>query len=69
MLRFCIVRYAGKKNVTVVLTSHSYGAWEGWGTSLCWWAKIFGDRDDLADLFFRSPSPPLLFLCLCDFVT
>lgn len=29
-----------------------WGAWEGWGTSLCWWAKAFGDRDDLADLFF-----------------
>ena len=28
--------------------------WEGWGTSLCWWAKIFGQRDDLADLFFTT---------------
>src|SRR5688500_7074920 len=22
--------------------------WEGWGTSLAWWAKAFGDRDDIA---------------------
>lgn len=29
-------------------------AWEGWGASLAWWAKIFGDRDDLADLFFTT---------------
>lgn len=28
------------------------GTWEGWGTSLAWWAAAFGDRDDLADIFF-----------------
>ena len=27
-------------------------AWEGWGTSLAWWATAWGDRDDLADAFF-----------------
>ena len=32
----------------------SWGKWEGWGTSLCWWAKIFGDRDDIADLLFTT---------------
>jgi galactan endo-1,6-beta-galactosidase len=26
--------------------------WEGWGTSLAWWANSFGARDDLADLLF-----------------
>ncbi|HZB97496.1 MAG TPA: glycoside hydrolase [Candidatus Sulfotelmatobacter sp.] len=26
--------------------------WQGWGTSLCWWAKAFGDRVDLAEIFF-----------------
>ena len=30
----------------------SYGIWEGWGTSLAWWAKAYGNRDDLADAFF-----------------
>ena len=29
-----------------------WGAWEGWGTSLCWWGKAHGNRDDLADIFF-----------------
>ena len=29
-----------------------WGTWEGWGTSLCWWANAYGDRDDLADLIF-----------------
>jgi galactan endo-1,6-beta-galactosidase len=32
----------------------SWGVWEGWGTSLAWWAKVFGTRDDLADLMFTT---------------
>jgi galactan endo-1,6-beta-galactosidase len=32
--------------------AQSHGQWEGWGTSLCWWAKMLGDRDDIADLLF-----------------
>jgi galactan endo-1,6-beta-galactosidase len=35
-----------------------HGAWEGWGTSLAWWANVFGDRDDFADLFFTTKSVP-----------
>ncbi len=35
-----------------VSPSTSRGTWEGWGTSLAWWAQQFGDRDDLADLMF-----------------
>ncbi|HET9143795.1 glycoside hydrolase [Actinophytocola sp.] len=31
-----------------------FGRWEGWGTSLAWWANVFGDRDDLADLWFTT---------------
>jgi galactan endo-1,6-beta-galactosidase len=30
------------------------GRWEGWGTSLSWWAAAFGARDDLADLLFTT---------------
>jgi len=30
----------------------TWGAWEGWGVSLCWWANVFGDEDILADLTF-----------------
>ena len=32
------------------------GSWEGWGTSLAWWANVFGDRDDFADLFFTTKT-------------
>lgn len=32
------------------------GGWEGWGTSLAWWANVFGDRDDFADLFFSTKT-------------
>lgn len=35
-----------------------YGLWEGWGTSLAWWANLFGDRDDFADIFFTTASVP-----------
>ncbi|MGW1029364.1 beta-1,6-galactanase [Streptomyces sp. NPDC002577] len=34
----------------------TYGNWEGWGTSLAWWANVFGNRDDFADLFFTTKS-------------
>lgn len=34
--------------------ARTQGAWEGWGISLCWWAKVFGDRDELADLLFTT---------------
>jgi galactan endo-1,6-beta-galactosidase len=37
-----------------------WGAWEGWGVSLAWWANVFGDRDDLADLLFTERTVPLL---------
>lgn len=37
---------------TTVDPSTTWGTWEGWGTSLCWWGKAYGDRDDLADLMF-----------------
>jgi len=36
--------------------SATYGTWEGWGTSLAWWANVFGARDDFADLFFTMNS-------------
>ncbi|WP_151475882.1 glycoside hydrolase [Streptomyces albicerus] len=34
----------------------SYGRWEGWGTSLAWWANVFGARDDFADIFFTTKN-------------
>lgn len=37
---------------TTIDAESNWGTWDGWGTSLAWWAKVFGDRDDLADTFF-----------------
>lgn len=34
--------------------ARTQGVWEGWGVSLCWWAKVFGDRNDLADVLFTT---------------
>ncbi|NGO06500.1 beta-1,6-galactanase [Streptomyces sp. HC44] len=34
----------------------TYGRWDGWGTSLAWWANVFGARDDFADIFFTTKS-------------
>lgn len=28
--------------------------WDGWGVSLAWWGKVYGDRDDLADAVFTT---------------
>ncbi|KAK3367600.1 glycoside hydrolase superfamily [Podospora didyma] len=44
-------------DITTTLDAKSnLGAWEGWGTSLAWWAATFGTRDDLADIFFTTKS-------------
>ncbi|HTI98052.1 MAG TPA: glycoside hydrolase [Dongiaceae bacterium] len=37
----------------------TWGVWEGWGTSLCWWANVFGPRADLADLLFTTNAVTL----------
>ena len=39
--------------VTVV-PGVNWGQWEGWGVSLCWWAKAYGADDELADVFFTQ---------------
>src|SRR5690242_18078480 len=43
---------------TVINPATDYGAWEGWGASLSWWAGAFGDNDTLADLFFTLGDVP-----------
>ncbi|MGW2686131.1 beta-1,6-galactanase [Streptomyces sp. NPDC001414] len=46
-----------RADATVAVSpSASYGTWEGWGTSLAWWANVFGARDDFADIFFTTKS-------------
>ncbi|KAE8910507.1 Endo-beta-1,6-galactanase [Phytophthora fragariae] len=42
--------YTVKTDASTTLIS----SWEGWGTSLCWWANAFGDREDIADLLFTQ---------------
>ncbi len=32
----------------------TWGVWDGWGASLAWWGKVFGDQEQLADLFFTT---------------
>jgi galactan endo-1,6-beta-galactosidase len=39
---------------TRINPSDARGTWEGWGCSLAWWANVFGNRDDLADLLFTK---------------
>ncbi|KAK4159048.1 glycoside hydrolase family 30 protein [Cladorrhinum sp. PSN259] len=41
---------------TVIDAKSNRGTWEGWGTSLAWWAAAFGNRDDLADIFFTTKT-------------
>ncbi|KAF1335653.1 Equilibrative nucleoside transporter, partial [Globisporangium splendens] len=43
---------AADYTVTVKGKDAALTQWEGWGTSLCWWANEFGDRADIADLLF-----------------
>src|SRR5688572_11721478 len=37
---------------TIVNPGTTWGVWEGWGASLCWWANVFGQRDDMANVLF-----------------
>ncbi|KAG3121061.1 hypothetical protein PI124_g62 [Phytophthora idaei] len=39
-----------------ITTTPILESWEGWGTSLSWWANVFGDREDIADVFFSNLS-------------
>lgn len=41
---------------TTISSSTNWGTWEGFGVSLAWWAKAFGTRSDLADIFFSTKS-------------
>lgn len=45
---------ATQRDTVKIDPSVTHGVWEGWGTSLAWWAKILGDRDDLADWLFTT---------------
>lgn len=54
-----VVALAAADTTTTINPATSYGTWDGWGTSLAWWAKKFGARDDLADIFFTTKTTSL----------
>ena len=37
---------------TTINPATNWGAWQGWGSSLAWWANRFGSRDDMADVLY-----------------
>ena len=39
---------------TAINPQVTWGVWDGWGTSLCWWAQKFGSRNDLANVLFTT---------------
>ena len=41
---------------TTVNPAVNWGTWEGWGTSLAWWANQLGPREDLADVQFSRKT-------------
>ncbi|MBW4590422.1 hypothetical protein G7B40_035110 [Aetokthonos hydrillicola Thurmond2011] len=47
---------AAQADYTAKINSKSNGKWKGWGTSLAWWAKAFGNRSNLADIIFSQPT-------------
>lgn len=52
LLAAALISLAAADETWTINASSNWGTWEGWGVSLAWWAKAFGDRDDLADIFF-----------------
>ncbi|KAK5661867.1 hypothetical protein OQA88_9975 [Cercophora sp. LCS_1] len=56
VLVLSIFRPTSADQTTTIDAKSNRGTWEGWGTSLAWWAAAFGQRDDLADLFFTNKT-------------
>jgi galactan endo-1,6-beta-galactosidase len=47
---------AAADTTTTISATTNWGTWDGFGTSLAWWARKFGSRDDLADVFFSTKT-------------
>ncbi|MFE6867164.1 glycoside hydrolase [Kitasatospora sp. NPDC057692] len=45
---------------TTVKPQTQWGTWEGWGTSLSWWANQLGPQTDLADVLFSRNTVQFL---------
>lgn len=56
VLTLALVLNAAADLTTTIDPTSNRGTWEGWGTSLAWWARAFGTRDDLADIFFTTKT-------------
>lgn len=54
-----LISLAAADETWTINASSNWGTWEGWGVSLAWWSKAFGDRDDLADIFFTLNTTTL----------
>ncbi|CAG2113834.1 unnamed protein product [Medioppia subpectinata] len=50
----CLPIICGADYTNRINPHKNWGEWEGWGTSLAWWANVLGDRDDVADLMFTT---------------
>ncbi|KDN62733.1 putative endo-beta-1,6-galactanase [Colletotrichum sublineola] len=55
-LNLALIPFVAADTTTTINAQSNNGIWEGWGTSLAWWAQAFGDRDDLADIFFTTKT-------------
>lgn len=53
----CLPASADTRKVSID-PAKTQGTWEGWGTSLAWWASVHGDRDDIADALFTTREVP-----------
>ncbi len=47
---------ASADTVVTPAPTTQWGTWEGWGVSLCWWAKASGTQNYLADIFFTRKT-------------
>ncbi|KII92482.1 glycoside hydrolase family 30 protein [Plicaturopsis crispa FD-325 SS-3] len=59
VLAGALVAFAAADTTTTINAQSNWGTWDGWGVSLAWWAKAFGNRDDLADVFFTLDTTNL----------
>ncbi|KAJ5459938.1 uncharacterized protein N7458_001490 [Penicillium daleae] len=56
VLTAATIQTAAADLTTTISPTTNWGTWEGFGVSLAWWAKAFGTRSDLADIFFSTKS-------------
>ncbi len=59
MIPIASLLLAAQATTIVIDPAATQGKWEGWGTSLCWMGKMFGDRDDVADILFSTKTVTL----------